>query len=109
MMITHFFQRSLITPLLMKHSPIQSPLLQTHYQDWIVKHHLNADAAQIAVLGHLQPVLDQLTQAPIQRQWLKWSKKQSVPRQVIWTGKIHDYGFIFSSLSIKKETSNSFS
>lgn len=44
-----------------KHSEINSPSLESRYQELVVKHHLHSDQAQVNVLGHLQHLLNTLT------------------------------------------------
>lgn len=44
------------------HSQISSDLLEKCYQELVVKHHIQSDEAQIKVLGHLQQLLENISQ-----------------------------------------------
>ena len=44
-----------------QHSQIFSDLLEKRYQELVVRHHIHSDAAQIKVLGHLQHLLENIS------------------------------------------------
>jgi len=45
-----------------QHSLLYNDLLEKRYQELIVRHHIHSDAAQIQVLGHLQHLLDTISE-----------------------------------------------
>ena len=45
-----------------QHSLIFSDLLEKKYQELVVRHHIHSDEAQINVLGHLQHLLDNVSE-----------------------------------------------
>ncbi len=44
------------------HSQLESDLLEKCYQELVVKHHIKSDSGQIKILGHLQQLLDNISQ-----------------------------------------------
>ncbi|MCK5479008.1 MAG: cell division protein ZapE, partial [Methylococcales bacterium] len=44
------------------HSQLTGDLLEKCYQELVVKHHIQSDAGQIKVLGHLQQLLDNISE-----------------------------------------------
>lgn len=44
------------------HSKFESDLLEKCYQELVVKHHIKSDSGQIKILGHLQQLLDNISQ-----------------------------------------------
>jgi len=44
------------------HSQLESDLLEKRYQELVVKHHIQRDSGQIKILGHLQQLLDNISQ-----------------------------------------------
>jgi len=45
----------------LQHSQLFSDVLEKRYQELVVRHHIHSDAAQINVLGHLQHLLDNIS------------------------------------------------
>jgi len=53
-----------------QHSLLFNDLLEKRYQELIVRHHIHSDAAQIQVLGHLQHLLDTISEQVGQKKQL---------------------------------------
>ncbi len=55
-------------------SQLDSSLLEKHYQELVVKHHIQSDDAQINVLGHLQQLLNNISAQLEQEKQLIFSR-----------------------------------
>lgn len=65
----------------LNHSQLDSHLLEKKYQELVVKHHIRRDENQIVVLGHLQQLLENISQQSDQKKQLLISQLLSANKQ----------------------------
>jgi len=75
-----------------QHSHLLNDALEKKYQELVVKHHIHSDAAQIQVLGHLQHLLDDISDQ------VEEEKKQSVLSRLLITPNIAKSLYIFGDV-----------
>ncbi len=74
------------------HSQLDTSLLEKHYQELVIKHHIQSDNAQVQVLGHLQQLLIAISK---QVEW----ENQSVFEQLLSSqGKTTKSIYIFGNV-----------
>lgn len=91
-----------------RHSPVNVVSLEKYYHELVVKHHLQNDQAQVAVLGHLQQLLAILTQQHRKKRRFPWLTRHTHSKSLyifgeVGRGKSMMMEFFFQACPLQKK------
>jgi cell division protein ZapE len=91
-----------------RHSSVNVVSLEKYYHELVVKHHLQNDQAQVAVLGHLQQLLAILTQQHRKKRRFPWLTRHTHSKSLyifgeVGRGKSMMMEFFFQACPLQKK------